>query len=77
MWSNWLQKKKKIQGEQEQVIAHNADRHHSGNLLPLAEVLTYKNKGIRGRMKEGKKEERQTGAVSEDRGRPGKEISIK
>lgn len=76
MWSNWSQEKK-IKGEQEEVIAHNAERHHSGNLLPLAEVPTHKNKGICGRMKEGKKEERQTGTGTEDRGRDGKGINIK
>lgn len=56
-WSHWSQKKKK-KGEQEQDSDHNAERHRSGNLLPVAEVPTHKNnKGICGRMKEGKKEE--------------------
>lgn len=77
MWTNWSQEKKNIKREQGQVIAHNAERHHSGNLLPLAKAPTHKNKSICGRMKEGKKEERQTGAVTEDRGRHGKGIHIK
>lgn len=69
--------RRKVKGEQKQVVAHSAERHHSGNLLPLAEVPMGKNKGICGRTEEGKKEERQTGALTEDRGRHSKKISIK
>lgn len=48
-----------------------------GTIVGIFCLLRTKKKGICGRMEEGKKEERQTGAVMEDRGGHSKKINIK